>query len=252
MLTDYTLKNDFVDEVFFKQNDPHGFYADLLTYFKTKTKSDFIDLNNAIKKRFVQQGVTYKFWKDGQVFDQTFPFDVFPRLIEEAEWQHIEAGLFQRQKALNAFISDVYRKAEILKEGIVPAHWVFESIYFCKQMMGFTPPNGVYVHIAGTDLVRHNDGQFYVLEDNLRCPSGVSYQLTSRRIMQDFWPENKTLQQAIKTEQYLTELKKLFVSMAPKQQANPKVVILTSGKFNSAYYEHEFITQNLDIQLVEG
>jgi uncharacterized circularly permuted ATP-grasp superfamily protein len=184
--------------------------------------------------------------------ERIFPFDLFPRIISAAEWQRLEQGVIQRNIALNLFIQDIYNRKQILRDGIVPAELIFSSNHYAKAMLGINPVGGIYNHISGTDLIRHSDGEYYVLEDNVRCPSGVSYVLNNREAMK------KTLFNLFRkhnirsVQDYPQQLLAIMQSIAPDGLEEPVCVVLTPGVYNSAYYEHAFLALSMGIPLVEG
>ena len=206
----------------------------------------------AAEQLLFRMGITFNVYGDSQGAEKIFPFDIIPRTIDAQEWERIESGLKQRIKALNCFIHDVYHDQEIVRAGVVPA-FVLET---CKAIRepcrGLNPPRGVWCHITGTDLIRGADGTIYVLEDNLRCPSGVSYVLQNRFVMKRSFPSLFDLSHVRPVDDYPSRLFSLLQKMAPSAISNPTVVVLTPGVFNSAYYEHSFLAQQMGVELVEG
>jgi len=206
----------------------------------------------AAEQLLFRMGITFNVYGDSQGAEKIFPFDIIPRTIDAQEWERIESGLKQRIKALNCFIHDVYHDREIVRAGVVPA-FVLET---CKAIRepcrGLNPPRGVWCHITGTDLIRGADGTIYVLEDNLRCPSGVSYVLQNRFVMKRSFPSLFDLSHVRPVDDYPSRLFSLLQKMAPSAISNPTVVVLTPGVFNSAYYEHSFLAQQMGVELVEG
>jgi uncharacterized circularly permuted ATP-grasp superfamily protein len=206
----------------------------------------------AAEQLLFRMGITFNVYGDSQGAEKIFPFDIIPRTIDAQEWARIESGLKQRIKALNCFIHDVYHDREIVRAGVVPA-FVLET---CKAIRepcrGLNPPRGVWCHITGTDLIRGADGTIYVLEDNLRCPSGVSYVLQNRFVMKRSFPSLFDLSHVRPVDDYPSRLFSLLQKMAPSAISNPTVVVLTPGVFNSAYYEHSFLAQQMGVELVEG
>ncbi|HXB95798.1 MAG TPA: circularly permuted type 2 ATP-grasp protein, partial [Puia sp.] len=204
------------------------------------------------RRLFMSQGITFTVYSSGEGIEKIFPFDIIPRIITAAEWTYIDSGIRQRLKALNLFLEDVYHNQFILKDGIVPVEIVYSCPHFLREMVGFPVPYDIYVHIAGIDLIRDTDGSFYVLEDNLRTPSGVSYMLENReitkRIFPDFIPQNN-----VRTvTEYPNILHRNLVSLSPRQTANPTIVLLTPGIYNSAYFEHTTLARLMGVELVEG
>lgn len=201
---------------------------------------------------FMNQGITFTVYSDDAGIERIFPFDVIPRIITTIEWQHIEKGIHQRLKALNLFLKDIYSEQQIIKDGIIPAELIASCPHYTREVFGVDVPFNIYVHISGIDLIRGKDGEFYVLEDNLRTPSGVSYMLENREITKRIFPDlfiNNRVQQV---SDYPLHLHQILNSLAPSGSANPTVVLLTPGIFNSAYYEHTFLARHMGIPLVEG
>ena len=197
-------------------------------------------------------GITFTVYSDGRGIDRAWPFDVIPRVIEAGEWAKIERGLVQRLVALNRFIDDLYNEQKIIADGVFPADLLVDSANFRPECQGVHPRFGVWAHISGSDLVRDADGTMYVLEDNLRVPSGVSYVLENRAVCKRAFPEVFARQSIAPVDSYTEELSKLLVSLAPEDVSNPSVAVLTPGIFNSAYFEHSFLAQRMGATLVEG
>jgi uncharacterized circularly permuted ATP-grasp superfamily protein len=201
---------------------------------------------------FMNQGITFTVYSDNEGIERIFPFDIVPRIIHSAEWQHIERGIAQRLKALNAFLKDIYSDQLIVKEGVIPASLIASCPHFLKEVMGIKVPHDIYVHIAGIDLIRGSDGAFYVLEDNLRTPSGVSYMLENREVTKRIFPDLLAQHSVRMVNNYPMKLHGILASLAPRNIVEPNVVLLTPGIFNSAYYEHTFLARTMGIPLVEG
>ncbi len=201
---------------------------------------------------FLHQGVTFTVYGDEQGTERIFPYDLLPRVITAREWETIERGLIQRLTALNLFLKDIYQDARILKEGVVPRHLVYSAQHYRREMLGVRPRKDIYVSVAGSDLVRLPDGQFAVLEDNLRVPSGVSYMLTNRQIIKRVFPELFTNYAVRPIDHYGQSLLATLRSLAPGDRSDPTIVLLTPGVFNSAYFEHTFLARQMGIELVEG
>ena len=202
---------------------------------------------------FRRIGITFAVYGDTQAQERLIPFDIIPRVITSREWTVLKEGLEQRAKALNMYISDVYGKRDILKAGIVPSDLVFQNAAFRPEMAGKTPPHDLWVHIAGIDIVRVDADSFYVLEDNARTPSGVSYMLENREVMIRLFPELFARHRVAPVDRYADELLATLRSLAPRSSpSDPAVVLLTPGVYNSAYYEHSFLADKLGIELVEG
>ncbi len=202
---------------------------------------------------FRRIGITFAVYGEGGDPDRLIPFDMFPRVFSAQEWFRLERGIKQRARALNAFLVDVYKRGEIVRSGRIPAELVYCNEAFEAAVCGFRPPRGVYSHIVGIDLVRTGPDEFYVLEDNCRTPSGVSYMLENREIMMRMFPQLFRENRIAPVENYPQLLKRTLASVAPaKCDGEPRVVILTPGHFNSAYYEHSFLADMMGVELVEG
>ena len=201
---------------------------------------------------FHRVGITFAVYGEEAGKERLIPFDIIPRIIPAAEWKALQAGLRQRVRALNLFLHDVYHDQEILKAGIVPAAQVLENAQYRPVMQGVDVPGGIYAHIAGVDIVRACAGEFYVLEDNLRVPSGVSYMLEDRKMMMRLFPELFAWHKVAPVQHYPDMLLEKLRAVAPKGVANPTVVVLTPGAYNSAYFEHTFLAQQMGVELVEG
>ena len=201
---------------------------------------------------FHRVGITFAVYGEESGKERMIPFDVVPRIIPSSEWQMIERGLKQRVKALNAFLHDIYHEQNILKAGRIPAEQVLNNSQYRKEMVGINVPGGIYAHIAGVDLVRADDGKYFVLEDNLRTPSGVSYMLEDRKMMMRLFPELFARQRIAPVEHYPDLLLDNLRAVAPQGVGDPNVVLLTPGQFNSAFFEHAFLALQMGIDLVEG
>jgi uncharacterized circularly permuted ATP-grasp superfamily protein len=202
---------------------------------------------------FRRIGITFAVYGEGGDPDRLIPFDMFPRVFTAAEWSRLERGIKQRARALNAFLVDIYGRGEIVRAGRIPARLVYQNEAYEKSVAGFVPPKGVYSHIVGIDLVRTGPDEFFVLEDNCRTPSGVSYMLENREIMMRMFPDLFRENRIEPVDRYPELLRRTLASVAPaKCDSEPTVVILTPGHFNSAYYEHSFLADLMGIELVEG
>ena len=204
---------------------------------------------NALFHRF---GITFAVYGEDSGTERLIPFDIIPRIITAEEWRILEAGLRQRVMALNAFIRDIYHERSILKDGRIPEQDVLGNAQYRKEMVGVQVVHDVYAHIAGVDIVRAGEGEFYVLEDNLRVPSGVSYMLEDRRMMMRLFPELFASNRVAPVDHYPNLLLETMRSVAPAGQDNPTVVVMTPGAYNSAYFEHAFLAQQMGVELVEG
>jgi len=201
---------------------------------------------------FHRVGITFAVYGDEAGAERLIPFDTIPRIIPKAEWDALERGLKQRVDALNRFLHDIYHDQAILKAGVIPPEQVLKNPGFQKEMVGIELPNQVYSSIAGIDLVRHSDGKYYVLEDNLRTPSGVSYMIENRKMMMRLFPELFERQTVLPVEHYPALLLETLRAAAPPRVRDPVVAVLTPGQYNSAYFEHAFLAQQMGVELVEG
>ncbi|MSP91381.1 MAG: circularly permuted type 2 ATP-grasp protein [Myxococcales bacterium] len=206
----------------------------------------------AAEQALLAMGITFNVYGSDAGTERIFPFDLIPRVVEAADWARIDAGLQQRIRALNAFIDDVYHERRCVRDGVVPAFVIETSKGLRPQCQGLDPPLGAWCHITGTDLVRGADGTFYVLEDNLRCPSGVSYVLENRRVMKRTFPQVFEQTRVRPVDAYPSRLREMLERLAPAGGTAPTVVLLTPGIYNSAYFEHAFLAQQMGIELVEG
>ena len=212
-----------------------------------QARQDLADLD------ILAMGITFTVYSDGRGIDRAWPFDVVPRVIDADEWSGIEAGLMQRLRALNAFIDDLYNEQRIVADGVFPAELLDDSTNYRPECRGVHPVFGVWAHISGSDLVRDTDGTMYVLEDNLRVPSGVSYLLENRLISKRAFADLFERQNVLPVDGYTAELSKLLASIAPRREGvEPCVVVLTPGIYNSAYFEHTYLAKAMGIELVEG
>ncbi|MBP6686861.1 MAG: circularly permuted type 2 ATP-grasp protein [Lacibacter sp.] len=201
---------------------------------------------------FMSQGITFTVYSDDAGIERIFPFDILPRIITAAEWDHVEKGIQQRLKALNLFLKDIYHQQQIIKDNIIPAELIASCPHFLREVAGIKVPHDIYVHISGIDLIRGEDGTFYILEDNLRTPSGVSYMLENREVTKRLFPDLLSNANVRMVNNYPLMLHNNLMALSPRPVSNPTVVLLTPGIYNSAYYEHTFLARQMGIQLVEG
>ena len=201
---------------------------------------------------FMNQGITFTVYSDDEGIERIFPFDILPRIITAAEWDHIEKGIQQRLKALNLFLKDIYNEQQIIKDRIIPAELISSCQHYLREVAGIKVPYDLYVHISGIDLIRGEDGTFFILEDNLRTPSGVSYMLENREVTKRLFPELLSNANVRMVNNYPLMLHNNLMALSPRPVSNPTVVLLTPGIYNSAYYEHTFLARQMGIQLVEG
>lgn len=243
----------FYDELFEQGGLPRPGARLLVRLIESLSEGELARRQDAAERALLHMGITFNVYGDHAGTERIFPFDIIPRIIEAAEWDSLERGLKQRIQALNLFIDDIYHDQKIIKDGTVPADVILTARSFRKQMIGFTPPHGIWCHITGTDLVRDRDGQVYVLEDNLRCPSGVSYVLENRQVMKRTFPQVFEVSSRIRpVDSYPSHLLDLLQHVAPSGVSAPRAVLLTPGIYNSAYFEHSFLAQQMGVELVEG
>ncbi len=242
----------FFDEMFAADGEPRPHYKVLFEQLLAMTRDTFEDRRRAADVQFLYQGITFTVYSDDEGVERIFPFDLIPRVIPHAEWDNLERGLTQRVMALNQFIYDVYHDQKIIKDKIIPAYLVFGAKHFRREMIGVNVPRNAYIHITGSDLIRDKDGSYYVLEDNGRSPSGVSYMLENRQAMKRTFGRLFERYGVMPIEHYPQELLNTLRSIAPHGNPDPTVVLLTPGVFNSAYYEHSFLARQMGIEIVEG
>ncbi|MGI0487315.1 circularly permuted type 2 ATP-grasp protein [Pantanalinema rosaneae CENA516] len=243
---------DFYDELFETKGQPRPEAIPLIDRINSLPLPEIQRRQQAAEIALFKLGVTFNVYGDGQGTERIMPFDIIPRVVSMADWQILEAGLKQRIYALNQFLADIYGEQKILKDSVIPAELIHSASGFLKQCVGLKPPEGIWCHITGTDLVRDRDGRWYVLEDNLRCPSGVSYVLENRRVMKTTFPLVFNNLQIQPVEEYPSYLLETLLNLAPPHLPDPTVVVLTPGIYNSAYFEHSFLAQQMGVELVEG
>jgi len=251
MFSGYSVETYF-DETFTHEEEVRTPYEALLKAFEGYGQSEFQRRRSLTELVFLHQGITFTVYGDEKGTERTFPFDPFPRIIPAEEWAHLEAGLIQRVKAINLFLKDIYGEQEILKDEVIPSSLVLGNSNFRRQVHGVSLPHDVFTHIVGCDLIRDEEGTYRVLEDNLRNPSGVSYMLANRGVMTRSFPK---LMQGLKVRpvrHYPIELLKMLQSLSPRDVPEPSVVVLTPGQYNSAYFEHAYLAQQMGVPLVEG
>jgi uncharacterized circularly permuted ATP-grasp superfamily protein len=246
----YALDGCF-DEMFGESGEPRAAARHLARNIQALATEELMARQRAADRALVQMGITFNVYGESAGVEKTLPFDLVPRIVAGSEWNRIERGLKQRIQALNLFIDDLYHDQRVIRDGVVPRHVIDSSKGFRTQCKGFNPPKGIWCHITGTDLVRHRDGQIYVLEDNLRCPSGVSYVLQNRQLMKSLFPEVFASARIRPVSNYPLRLRDMLEFVAG-DGAQPRMVLLTPGIYNSAYFEHSFLAQQMGIELVEG
>src|SRR4051812_28821071 len=249
--SDYQV-GDFFDEMFVSPGRARPHYSKLLERFKEMERAEFDRKRELAASTFLTQGITFTVYDDDQGTERIFPFDLVPRIIPAREWETVERGLVQRITALNLFLHDVYHYQSILRDRVIPKNIVWEATNFRPEFMHFDVPRNIYIHICGTDLVRDGEGNYLVLEDNTRCPSGVSYVLENRQAMKRVFPALLAEYRVRPVEDYSQELLNVLRYVAPQGKADPTVVLLTPGTYNSAYFEHSFLARSMGIEIVEG
>ncbi|MBX7226353.1 MAG: circularly permuted type 2 ATP-grasp protein [Chitinophagales bacterium] len=249
----YEMRSNFWDEMTFSSGEIRPHYEGIFRQY-SQIHPDILKKKEEIaRKLFMNQGVTFTVYSENEEgIERIFPFDIIPRIITAKEWAYLERGIAQRLTALNLFLKDIYNHQQIIKDGIIPAKLIVSCPHYNREVFGIHVPFDIYVHIAGIDLVRDADGTYYVLEDNLRTPSGVSYMLQNRDVTKRIFPELISEYQVRKVSDYTILLHNILVSLAPRQIQHPTIVLLTPGMYNSAYYEHSFLARYMGIELVEG
>jgi uncharacterized circularly permuted ATP-grasp superfamily protein len=242
----------FYDEMFLSPGRPRPEAAQVYERAAAFSPEELSRHQRAAEVMLLNLGITFAVYGHEAGTEKIWPFDIIPRIVPAEEWRTIDRGLKQRIRALNLFIDDIYNEQRILKDGVVPEHLLFSGQNYLAQCRGLKPPRGVWCHVTGTDLVRDGDGRFYVLEDNLRCPSGVSYVLENRELMKRVFPQIFAGQSIRPVADYGERLLTMLMSLAPRGMTDPNVVVLTPGRYNSAYFEHTFLAQQMGVQLVEG
>lgn len=243
--------DDFYDELIEHNGLPRSAAKELINYLNIVSPHDLRLKQKAAEQTLYQQGITFNVYGDQRGAEKIFPFDIIPRIINAKEWQHIEMGLKQRILALNLFIADVYGEQKIFKDKIIPAELILSADCYLKQCQGLKPAQNIWIHVTGTDLIRDKDGKFYALEDNLRCPSGISYVLQNRDIQKRTMPRAFANIKAHPVSNYGDHLYSTLCHVAPNK-SQPLAVVLTPGIYNSAYYEHSFLAQQMGVPLVQG
>ncbi|MBD2122090.1 MULTISPECIES: circularly permuted type 2 ATP-grasp protein [Trichocoleus] len=252
MRFDHYDPEGFYDELFIAKSKPRPEATLLIERFNSFSASEIKRRQQSAQIALMKLGVTFNVYSDGQGTERIMPFDIIPRIVSAQEWKELEQGLKQRIYALNLFLHDIYNEQKILRDSVIPAELIYSATGFLKPCLGLNPPGGIWCHITGTDLVRDRDGRWYVLEDNLRCPSGVSYVLENRRVMKSTFPQLFNTMPIQPVEDYSSHLLETLLNLAPEHLSDPTVVVLSPGIYNSAYFEHSFLAQQMGVQLVEG
>jgi uncharacterized circularly permuted ATP-grasp superfamily protein len=250
-LRDYDPGN-FYDELFSAPGIPYPEAALLVERIDSLHLLELKQRQQAAQTALFKLGITFNVYSDSQGTERILPFDIIPRTIPQTDWTWLEAGLKQRIEALNLFLGDIYSEQYILKDGIIPKELVYSASGFQSACMDLKPPQDIWCHITGTDLVRDRNGKWYALEDNLRCPSGISYVLENRRVMKTIFPQLFGKMTILPVDDYAGKLLETLLNLAPPGILDPTVVVLTPGIYNSAYFEHSFLAQQMGVDLVEG
>jgi uncharacterized circularly permuted ATP-grasp superfamily protein len=240
------------DEMYGADSNIREHYAQVIDYLSKESAEDLNKKEELAKRLFMSQGITFTVYNSGEGIEKIFPFDIIPRIITANEWAFVEKGIKQRLKALNLFLKDVYSNQFIVKDGIVPIDMIYSCPHFLREMYLLNVPFDIYVHIAGIDLIRDEKGVFYVLEDNLRTPSGVSYMLENREITKRLFPDLLPKSKVRSVTEYPNILYKNLLALSPRQISNPTIVMLSPGIYNSAYFEHTTLARLMGVELVEG
>jgi len=243
----------FYDEMFSAPGRPRPHYAKLLDKLGAMAPEQFEERRKLADLSFLIQGITFTVYSDGQGTERLFPFDLIPRILPRSEWERIERGLAQRVMALNLFLQDVYGKQVLFKDRVIPRSLVYSCPNFRREVIGVEVSRGIHTHICGIDLVRDSKtGEFCVLEDNVRTPSGISYVLENRLVMTRVLPDAFQACEVLPVNHYPAELSRILRSLSPRGDGEAQIALLTPGIYNSAYFEHSFLAQQMGIQLVEG
>ncbi|MCG8017002.1 MAG: circularly permuted type 2 ATP-grasp protein [Candidatus Thiodiazotropha sp. 'RUGA'] len=243
----------FFDELITSNGHARGYARKLISYLGKLDEGELASRQLGAELALKQMGITFRVYteEEGSI-DRVWPFDIVPRLIPKKEWERTESGLKQRVEALNLFIDDLYHKQQIIKDKVFPAEVLADSENFREQCIGINPPLGIWAHICGSDLVRDDKGEMYVLEDNLRVPSGVSYMLENRLVTKRVFPELFETYSPLPIDDYPSELFDTLSALSPRPGDHPEIVVLTPGIYNSAYFEHAYLAQQMGCELVEG
>ena len=250
-LSDYQTEG-FFDEMFDAKGAPRPSAESLARRLAALEEGELVRRQKAADQALMNMGITFNVYGHAAGAEKVWPFDLIPRILDYYEWKSIEAGLKQRITALNLFIDDMYHDQKIVKDGVFPEYMASSSKNYLRACQGLNPPRGIWCHITGTDLVRDRDGVVYVLEDNLRCPSGVSYVLENREVMKRTFPQIFNGLSILPVEDYPENLLKMLQYIAPPTDREPSVAVLTPGVYNSAYFEHCFLAQQMGVELVQG
>jgi uncharacterized circularly permuted ATP-grasp superfamily protein len=243
---------NFYDELIEPDGNPRPGVRLLVDKIESLPPGDLAMRQKAAEALLLKMGITFNVYGLEEGTEKILPFDIIPRIVPRNEWQLIETGLKQRIFALNEFLQDIYNGKKIIRDRVISEELILSSRTYRKECEGFTPPRGIWCHVTGTDLVRDGDGQFYVLEDNLRCPSGVSYVLENRQVLKHTFPQVFQASQVRPVDNYPSKLLEMLEFLAPDHCPHPTIGVLTPGIYNSAYFEHSFLSQQMGVELVEG
>ncbi len=243
---------NFFDEFFESSGQPRPEVRKLVERVNSFSKKEITNRQNAAESAFMQMGITFGVYGDQEGLEKVFPFDIVPRIIRARDWELIDRGVKQRVYALNLFINDIYNDQKIIKDRVISKEMILSSVAYRKECEGLKPPKDIWCHVSGIDLVRDEEGTFFVLEDNLRCPSGVSYVLGNRRVMKQTLPVVFESLPIRPVDDYSSRLSNTIRNLIPESVVKPNIVILTPGIYNSAYFEHSFLAQQMGEELVEG
>jgi uncharacterized circularly permuted ATP-grasp superfamily protein len=243
---------EFFDEMFTSEGKVRPHYQALIERFNQLAPGEFDQKRHAVDLSFMRMGITFTVYGDSEGTERIFPFDMCPRIIPNKEWEYLERGLEQRITALNMFLHDIYHEQRILKEGVIPASYVLSAKHFRPEFMHCKVPRDIYIHICGTDLIRDEKGEYLVLEDNGRCPSGVSYVLENRQAMKRAFSNLFERAGVRPVDNYASDLLQTLRYVAPQGKDNPTIAVLTPGIYNSAYFEHSFLAKEMGVHIVEG
>lgn len=248
----YNPINGVWDEMYGENSNVRDHYRKVIDYISRESADDLNKKEDLAKRLFMSQGITFTVYNSGEGIEKIFPFDIIPRIITAQEWAFVERGIKQRLTALNLFLKDVYSNQFIIKDGIIPIEVIYSCPHFLREMYNLQVPHDIYIHISGIDLIRDYDGTFYVLEDNLRTPSGVSYMLENREITKRLFPDLLPQCGVRSVTEYPSILYKNLLALSPRQIHNPTIVLLSPGIYNSAYFEHTTLARLMGVELVEG
>jgi uncharacterized circularly permuted ATP-grasp superfamily protein len=242
----------FYDEIISSSGSPRNETRHLAHYLESLSGEELQERKLSAELAIKTMGISFTVYSDAGNIDREWPFDIIPRIIPQKQWQTTERGLIQRLTALNCFINDIYNDQKILKDKILPAYLIEDSVNFRRECMGMKPAYGVWSHICGSDLIKDEKGEFFVLEDNLRVPSGVSYMLENRKVTKRVFPELFENHKIVPVTDYPNQLFDMLASLSPRKSERPEIVVLTPGIYNSAYFEHSYLAQQMGVELVEG